>query len=64
MIVRYLEYHGTTPHISGTSLSAQARYAAGTRKILECWFDKRPIRATPVLASLPHLLGYSVKTKS
>ena len=33
-----------TPHISGTSLSAQARYAAGVREILECYFDKRPIR--------------------
>jgi formate dehydrogenase len=36
--------HGMTPHVSGTSLSAQARYAAGTREILECWFDGRPIR--------------------
>ena len=34
----------TTPHTSGTSLSAQARYAAGTREILECWFERRPIR--------------------
>jgi len=33
-----------TPHISGTSLSAQARYAAGTREILECFFENRPIR--------------------
>ena len=33
-----------TPHVSGTSLSAQARYAAGVREILECWFDGRPIR--------------------
>jgi formate dehydrogenase len=33
-----------TPHISGSSLSAQARYAAGTREILECWFEGRPIR--------------------
>jgi formate dehydrogenase len=39
-----MPHHGMTPHISGTSLSAQARYAAGTREILECWFDKRPIR--------------------
>jgi formate dehydrogenase len=31
-------------HISGTSLTAQARYAAGTREILECYFDQRPIR--------------------
>ena len=30
---------GMTPHTSGTSLSAQARYAAGTREILECFFD-------------------------
>ena len=41
---RSMPHHGMTPHISGTSLSAQTRYAAGTREILECWFDKRPIR--------------------
>ena len=39
---RTMPHHGMTPHISGTSLSAQARYAAGTREILECWFEKRP----------------------
>jgi formate dehydrogenase len=33
-----------TPHVSGTTLSAQARYAAGVREILECWFANRPIR--------------------
>ena len=36
---RTMPHHGMTPHISGSSLSAQARYAAGTREILECWFD-------------------------
>lgn len=41
---RNMPHHGMTPHISGSSLSAQARYAAGTREILECWFEKRPIR--------------------
>jgi formate dehydrogenase len=41
---RSMPHHGMTPHISGSSLSAQARYAAGTREILECWFDGRPIR--------------------
>ena len=40
---RTMPHHGMTPHISGTSLSAQARYAAGTREILECWFEGRPI---------------------
>jgi formate dehydrogenase len=41
---RTMPHHGMTPHISGTSLSAQTRYAAGTREILECWFEGRPIR--------------------
>jgi len=41
---RTMPHHGMTPHTSGTSLSAQARYAAGTREILECFFDGRPIR--------------------
>jgi formate dehydrogenase len=41
---RSMPHHGMTPHISGTSLSAQTRYAAGVREILECWFEGRPIR--------------------
>src|SRR5258706_5513761 len=41
---RTMPHHGMTPHISGSSLSAQARYAAGVREILECWFEGRPIR--------------------
>ena len=41
---RTMPHHGMTPHVSGTSLSAQARYADGTREILECFFDGRPIR--------------------
>ena len=41
---RTMPNHGMTPHISGTSLSAQARYAAGTREILESFFAGRPIR--------------------
>ena len=41
---RAMPNHALTPHTSGTSLSAQARYAAGVREILECWFDGRPIR--------------------
>jgi len=41
---RTMPHHGMTPHISGSSLSAQARYAAGTREILECFFANRPIR--------------------
>jgi formate dehydrogenase len=41
---RTMPHHGMTPHTSGTSLSAQARYAAGAREILECFFSGEPIR--------------------
>lgn len=41
---RAMPHHGMTPHISGSSLSAQARYAAGTREILESFFAGTPIR--------------------
>jgi formate dehydrogenase len=41
---RTMPYHGMTPHISGSSLSAQTRYAAGTREILESYFAGSPIR--------------------
>ncbi len=36
--------HALTPHTSGTTLSAQARYASGVREILECWFNGKSIR--------------------
>lgn len=41
---RTMPYHGMTPHIAGATLSAQARYAAGVREILECWLNNTPIR--------------------
>jgi len=41
---RTMPHHGMTPHISGSTLSAQARYAAGTREILENWFAGEAIR--------------------
>ena len=43
-IWRKMPNHGMTPHTSGTSLSAQTRYADGVREILECTFENRPIR--------------------
>jgi formate dehydrogenase len=46
-----------TPHTSGTSLSAQARYAAGTREILECYFDGRPIRDEYLIVDAGTLAG-------
>jgi formate dehydrogenase len=54
---RSMPHHGMTPHTSGTSLSAQARYAAGTREILECWFDGRPIRDEYLIVDRGELAG-------
>jgi len=54
---RTMPHHGMTPHTSGTSLSAQARYAAGTREILECWFEKRPIRPEYLIVDGGKLAG-------
>jgi formate dehydrogenase len=54
---RTMPHHGMTPHISGSSLSAQARYAAGTREILECWLEGRPIRETYLIVDGGKLAG-------
>jgi formate dehydrogenase len=54
---RTMPHHGMTPHVSGTSLSAQARYAAGTREILECWFEGRPIRPEYLIVDRGQLAG-------
>lgn len=54
---RTMPHHGMTPHVSGTSLSAQARYAAGAREILECWLDGRPIREEYLIAVGGKLAG-------
>jgi len=54
---RTMPNHGMTPHVSGTSLSAQARYAAGVREILECWFEGRPIREEYLIVDGGRLAG-------
>jgi formate dehydrogenase len=54
---RTMPHQGMTPHISGTSLSAQARYAAGTREILECFLERRPIREEYLIVEGGKLAG-------
>jgi len=54
---RTMPHHGMTPHISGTSLSAQARYAAGTREILEAFFGGKPIRDEYLIVDKGKLAG-------
>jgi formate dehydrogenase len=54
---RTMPHHGMTPHISGSSLSAQARYAAGTREILECFFAGTPLRDEYLIVDGGRLAG-------
>ncbi len=64
---RTMPHQGMTPHMSGSSLSAQARYAAGTREILESYFAGTPIRPEYLIVDGGRLAGvgahsYSTKT--
>jgi formate dehydrogenase len=54
---RTMPHEGMTPHISGSSLSAQARYAAGTREVLECFLEGRPIREEYLIVHEGRLAG-------
>ena len=61
---RTMPHHGMTPHISGTSLSAQARYAAGVREVLECFFEGRPIRNEYLVVDKGTLAGVGAHSYS
>ena len=61
---RSMPNHGMTPHTSGTSLSAQARYAAGVREILECFFDGSPIRDPYLIVQNGELAGMGAHSYS
>ncbi|KTD75134.1 NAD-dependent formate dehydrogenase [Legionella waltersii] len=54
---RTMPHHAMTPHTSGTTLSAQARYAAGVREILECWLTNKPIRDEYLIVHNGQLAG-------
>lgn len=63
---RTMPHEAMTPHMSGTSLSAQARYAAGTREILEDFLANKPIRPEYLITQGGGLAGvgatsYTVK---
>jgi formate dehydrogenase len=61
---RTMPNEGMTPHISGTSLAAQARYAAGVREILECFIEGRPIRDEYLIVQGGRLAGTGVYSYS
>jgi formate dehydrogenase len=54
---RTMPNNAMTPHVSGTTLSAQARYAAGTREILESFFAGAPIRPEYLIVEGGKLAG-------
>ena len=54
---RTMPHHGMTPHVSGSSLPAQARYAAGTREILERFFAGTAIREEYLIVDGGKLAG-------
>jgi formate dehydrogenase len=59
---RTMPYNGMTPHISGTSLSAQARYAAGTLEILQNFFEGTPIREEYLIVDGGALAGTGARS--
>ena len=59
---RTMPHHGMTPHISGSTLSAQTRYAAGTREILESYFSGRPIRDEYLIVDGGALAGVGARS--
>lgn len=54
---RTMKHQAMTPHTSGTTLSAQSRYAAGVLEILECHLEGRPIRTEYLIAQGGKLAG-------
>lgn len=61
---RTMPNHGMTPHISGSSLSAQTRYAAGVREVLECYFEGRAIRDEYLVVQNGQLAGVGAHSYS
>ncbi|MFF0063179.1 NAD-dependent formate dehydrogenase [Streptomyces sp. NPDC005279] len=59
---RTMPYEAMTPHVAGSTLSAQARYAAGVREILESWLDGRPIRPEYLIVDGGGLAGTGARS--
>lgn len=59
---RTMPWNGMTPHMSGTSLSAQARYAAGTLEILESFLGNSSIKEEYLIVDHGQLAGTGAKS--
>ncbi|KRB51358.1 formate dehydrogenase [Rhizobium sp. Root708] len=54
---RTMPHQGMVPHMSGASLSGQARYAAGTLEILQNFLEGAPIRPEYLIVDAGNLAG-------
>jgi formate dehydrogenase len=61
---RTMPNNAMTPHTSGTTLSAQTRYAAGTREILEDFLAGQPIRQEYLIVDGGELAGTGAQSYS
>jgi formate dehydrogenase len=59
---RKMPHHAMTPHMSGTTLSAQARYAAGVRDILERYFAGKAIPDEYLIVDRGKLAGVGAQS--
>jgi formate dehydrogenase len=59
---RTMPHEAMTPHVSGTSLSAQTRYAGGTREILESFLAAAPIRDEYLIVAGGALAGTGARS--
>jgi hypothetical protein len=57
-----MPFNGMTPHISGSTLSAQTRYAAGTLEILQSYFDGTPVREEYLIVDGGALAGTGARS--
>jgi formate dehydrogenase len=48
--------------IAGSTFSAQARYVAGAREVLECWFDDVPIPGDYLIVDHGRLTGFGARS--
>lgn len=60
-----MPHHGMTPHYSGTTLDAQARYAKGVQEILDNYLNGREQRKEYLILNQGELISpaYSLGEK-
>eukprot|EP01057_Protomagalhaensia_wolfi_P001145 Protomagalhaensia_wolfi_Nauph_80__1144@NODE_1674_length_1404_cov_103_794139_g1298_i0_p1_GENE_NODE_1674_length_1404_cov_103_794139_g1298_i0NODE_1674_length_1404_cov_103_794139_g1298_i0_p1_ORF_typecomplete_len398_score77_712Hacid_dh/PF00389_30/7_1e562Hacid_dh_C/PF02826_19/1_3e47NAD_binding_2/PF03446_15/5_4e07AlaDh_PNT_C/PF01262_21/14AlaDh_PNT_C/PF01262_21/0_00095Rossmannlike/PF10727_9/3_5e03Rossmannlike/PF10727_9/2e03Rossmannlike/PF10727_9/0_00095AdoHcyase_NAD/PF00670_21/6_1e03AdoHcyase_NAD/PF0067 len=61
---RSMPLNAMTPHVSGTSLSAQTRYAAGTLEILKAYLEGKPIPELYLIVQGGDLAGVGARSYS